>query len=333
MPSVSESLGKQNPLKASLDAGIENTSQHQFITFKKYVKFVLPLDGFIFWIRADLVTDPTPSAKVIKVKGSLHYATENTQAEDDSIAVNHVVFTAESEIQDFNEISAQVIYIASFQSIRFAFSRRKSFYQQAGIYHYGGDAIYPVMATQIIDDLADLDEHDLIVSNSLPIWLGLNRFMPMYPSFLMPDNIEPKYAAVHIAPEATEAIGATTLITRNSSSYQLVKDKVQITMYGLNNNEAIDFLNYVFQYSVDYDTIGVMNMPTIRDAKRTQAELNIIAQKKTVEFEVSYYQERVTDVARQLILHATMSFQIDFIPEFDFNVAANSQNLVLLAGF
>src|SRR5580693_6517169 len=65
-----------------------------------------------------------------------------------------------------------------------------------------------VMETQIIDTQADLDALEPIVSNSLPIWLAMPSYVPpypgftcpipLYPSFLVPDNEPPPYGAVHI---------------------------------------------------------------------------------------------------------------------------------------
>jgi hypothetical protein len=47
-----------------------------------------------------------------------------------------------------------------------------------------------------------------------------------------------------------------------------------------------------------------MNMPTIRDEKRTQVDFDVIGMKKSITLEVSYYQQRVRDVAQRLITHA-----------------------------
>jgi len=47
-------------------------------------------------------------------------------------------------------------------------------------------------------------------------------------------------------------------------------------------------------------------MPVMQDEKMTQSELGIMAQKKVITFEVSYYQTTVNDIARQLIEHAFM---------------------------
>lgn len=326
MPSVEESIGVQNQLRATLDLGIDTLSVNQEITFTKYIKLVLPLDGYVFWVRADLVSQgalynvaeynrnnynqaaPVTAAPTVKVKGSLHYATDQVQREDETFGLNRVLFTAESEIQDFNQVSPHVMFLGTFQGIRFAFTARRQFYQQADIFHYEGDAVYPAMETQIVDSLAGFDTSNVIVSNSLPAWLGLNKFMPMYPSYLLPENIEPLYASVHIQPESTNAIQAVPRIdSATSSHYQLVTDHVKITMYGLRNFNALDWVDYVLQYMTNYDVMGLMNMPVIRDEKRLQSELNVIAMKKSIEFDVSYYQTRVNDVAKQLILSATMS--------------------------
>jgi hypothetical protein len=83
---------------------------------------------------------------------------------------------------------------------------------------------------------------------------------------------------------------------------------VRITLYGTRNFSALDFVDCVNQYSLDTDLIGIMNLPTVRDEKRTQSELSTIAMKKSVEFVVSYYQQRANDVARQIILSAIPSF-------------------------
>ena len=42
------------------------------------------------------------------------------------------------------------------------------------------------------------------------------------------------------------------------------------------------FQDYLFQYSLDTDNIGIMNMPIIKDEKRTQKEIGVIAQKKSM---------------------------------------------------
>jgi hypothetical protein len=355
MPSVEESLTQNTALKSTLDAGVEQISLNQTITFTLYKRVVLPLDGFVFWVRADILSPSaligaplfnqvasnapggikTP-APTLTARGSLHYATDVRQEETQNLAVNRVVFTSESEVQDFNLMDTQCLYIGKFERIRFAFSARQSFYRQAGLFHYTGDAVYPAMATQIIDYPQQLNQA-LIVSNSLPIWLGLNKFMPVYPSFLIPDDAVPPFGVAHIVPEETQSIQSAPYISSNGSHYQLAHDRVRFTTYGLRNDQALDFLDYVNEFTLDNDDVmGIQNIPTFRDDKQIQNELNTIAQRKTIEFEVDYYQTRVRDVARQLILSALPNFVIegyepvDRFPSFRFYEARNSFNLVML---
>jgi hypothetical protein len=252
---------------------------------------------------ASKIITPAPT---VTVQGSLHYSTQRDQLEDETIDVNRVVFTALQPIDEFNEVGENVMFIGTFNGVRFSFSQRKSFYQQAQLNHYWGDAVYPALASQIIDNVAALNS-DLIVSNSLPIWLMLTQFMPMYPSFLVPQDIYPPYASVHI--DQTEAIGAAPLLDSTMTHTQLAWDRAKITMYGMNNQQALDFQDYVFQYiSNNENAIGLRNMPVIRDEKRTQTELGVIAMKKTFDIEVNYYQTRINNLARQFIQSAIPTF-------------------------
>lgn len=342
MASAAEAAAAKGPLAAAIASGVNTLSLNQTVTFTKYVKMVLPLDGFVFWVKTDLVSqsalfnaslfngalfDQLPhivtSAPTISIQGSLHYATARQQNEDETAGVNQVVFTALQEVQDFNQIGPLVVYIAEIgaEGVKFAFSQRQPFYAQADTYHYMGTAVLPAMLSQIIDDPADLNNFDLVVSNSLPIWLSLNGYSPpypgfqnlglmLYPSFAVPDNIAPPYGVVHIDPSNTRALQATAWIDATSAHWQLTRDLVKVTLYGLRNTAALTFLDVVIQYSRDTDNIGLMNMPIARDEKRTQAELAILAMKKTIEFEVSYFQAAAREIARQYLTDALTTFTV-----------------------
>src|SRR6516225_5355021 len=188
---IEEAAGYANPLNSALRAGIENLDRGSTITFTKYVKMVLPLDGFVFWVKADMLSptalynagqfnrmelnaEPRPitPAATITVSGSMHYATDTQQEETDTIQRNRMIFTSEQDVDFFNEAGPMVMYIGEWDGLRFSFSARQPLYLQADIYHYVGDAIYPTMASQIIDNPADVNR-ELVVSNSLPIWLML----------------------------------------------------------------------------------------------------------------------------------------------------------------
>jgi len=74
----------------------------------------------------------------------------------------------------------------------------------------------------------------------------------------------------------------------------------------------IGFLNFVVQYSMEVGLFGIMNMPIILDEKHAQAELSAIAQKKTIEFKISYLQTLSSDpgLTRQLIKHALVDIDV-----------------------
>lgn len=335
-PTIAEaSENQQSALNASLRAGVKVLSRDQTITFTKYVRLVLPLDGFVFWVRADLLSAGallnasrfntskfnqastiTPAATVT-VQGSLHYATVSQQTEVESYGINRVTFTALSPIQDMDQVGPNCIFIGVIDEISFAFSQRQKFYRQAGLYHYLGDAIYPVMQSQIIDKLSGFNSRELVVSNSLPIWLsltgdkglpGLSGFpFPIYPSFAIPDNIAPPYIAVHITPELTTALQAFPSLDKTSSHLQLASDKVRLTTYGLRNSDALDFQDYINWFSLVTNVFGIMDTPIIHDEKQPQTELGILAMRKTMELQVSYNQGTVRNIARQLITQATVT--------------------------
>lgn len=338
MPTVGEGIG-QTELNAGLDLGLETLSLQQTVTFTKYVQKVLPLDGYVFWVRWDLLSPAalkaagtTRSGGVVKVKGSLHYATDNIQREDETLSINRVIFTAEAPIDEFNQVASNVMYLATFAitgagdslscdcpppgkqsgtSIRFSFTRRRSLYRQAGLYHYEGDAVYPALSTQIIDDLSQLPT-DPIVSNSLPVWLSLNQYFPVYPSFLVDDNIAPPFAAIHISENDTASLQPIPYLDKISSHFQLADDRVRITLYGLTNQVVMDYYDYLLSYmTIHDDVMGLMSNSPPRDAKRTQSEMNVIAMKKVIEFRVSYYQTRIRTLARQLIKSAIPNIIID----------------------
>lgn len=304
-------MNKNEALAWVLASGITTQSLNQTITFTQYVRTILPLDGFVYWTAGEEVT----------IKGSLHYVTDRRQNEDETIDVDGVVFTAECEVQNFNQINTNTIYIGCFEGIKFAFRQRQSFFKQAGLYHYVGDAVYPAFEAQLLGNGTPVNLNEAVVSNSLPLWLALNNYVPvyptfgnslmLYPSFVVPENLPPPYGVIHIDPAGTSALQAVPYLDATRTHTQLVMDRVRITLYGLQNNAALDFLDCVLQYTVDTQNFGIMNMPVPRDGKRTQSELMAVAMQKVIDFEVDYYQTRANTVAQQLITSALPTFYIE----------------------
>lgn len=335
MPTVPESIADDNgsQLASALRGGIDAISEGEVVTFRLYRRRVLPLDGYMFWIRDDLlsrggplnapgpmnsfainmgqvVLDPAASLPV--KPSSLHHTTLNQQDESESFSQQQFILTCQEPVDQLNAVAPDTMWIGTWRGYKLAFSSRSGFYVAANTYHYKGDALYPALASQVVDDPATLDVSNVIVSNSLPVWLTLGQFFPIFPSFLVPDNIEPPYAAVHIGDADTAAAGlslAPFYDYNTGSRMQLVRDRVRVTLYGVRNYAVMDWLDLVDQFTLANPAVmGIMNQPVPRDAKRGQTEFGILAQKKVVEFEVNYYQLRVRDLAAQYILECTCGF-------------------------
>lgn len=306
---MSDTTYPSGPMAGPLIAGLSLISSGQEVAFACYIRQVLPLDGYVFWLRTT----------VISVAGSLHQTATKRQSEDELLAVNRIVFTTQYEVQEFNEIGPDHIWVGEARGTRFAFLTAGPRYTQSGIFHYVGDAVYPALASQLVEDGAQLSSSTLIVSNSLPAWLSLytynpiwissqipNPFVQLFPSFLSPENLVPPYGTVHISPDQTIALQATPRLHQiHTSTDQLTQDRVRVTLYGLTNDQAMAWTNLVYQFIEDTETIGLMSISAVRDEKRQQTELGIIAMKKTVDFTVSYNQGSIRTVARALIATAT----------------------------
>lgn len=336
MPSAEELAAiAGGALAGALAAGVTQISDDQQLTFVKYAKVVLPSDGFVFWVRASalsasallntaMLNEPQYDedseyipADEFTVRGSLHYATDLRQDDSESSTLNRVLFTALSEVRDLNAVGPNVLYLCTHQGIQFAFSQRGMYYQQAGLHHYLGQAVYQDMATQIVDDPATFN-YDQVVSNSLPLWIGLGNFepdwpfqpmppvVPVYPAFLTDQNIDPPWISVNVT--ETTALQGSPVLGRTLSNSQLAKDVVRLTFYGLRNEAVKDFTDAVEQYALDTGFFGIMNMPIVTDDKKNQVELGTIAQRKTVVYEVSYYQQQMRDLSRQLIERAFITY-------------------------
>jgi hypothetical protein len=308
MPQVDELTGlTSTQLAAALGAGIDDISYQQTVTFTLYRKVVLPLDGFVFWVNSQVTQD---------VKGSLHWMNERNQEEDVTETRNSVVFTTQEHVVFLNQTNSDVLVVGGIEGRQYSFRSNGWYFPPANVWHYAGEAVNPSLSTQLIDDASQLDPTKRIVSNSLPVWLDLVNYNPvwldplnpgitLYPSYAVPDNLAPPFGAVHIEPAETRALQAAPWFDIfTSSHFQLSSERVRVTLYGCDNDTAQDWVDLVAQYSLDYDVLGVMNMPIVRDEKRIWDDGMVLAQKKTVEFDVSYVQTRINDIAAQMILRA-----------------------------
>jgi len=312
---ISETAQAPLGLRAALDAGVETLSNNQTVAFTQYTKVVLSQDGYVFWVA---------SAVKQSFKGSLHRITDRRQEEDQTVAANKFIFTAEEEVTALNSVSPGTMWVGTWAidgtALQIVFSDHASFYQQADLWHYSGYAVYPALASQLVEDAADLP-NEPIVSNSLPIWLSQNAMAPVYPSFLVPDNVTPPYIVAHIEPAKTTALGSFPIdgfpgtpayVPDSPQLYslpdsQLMLDDVTLTLYGFNNQKALQYFRALMDYSLNTDNFGFCNSPAVRDAKRTQVEIAALAMKKTINISASYYQGTADAIARRFILSADIT--------------------------
>lgn len=315
MSIINEAAAAPSQLAAVLAAGVDQISNQQTVSFQQYTKSTIPTDGYVFWVA---------SSTVQQFKGSLHILTDRRQDEDQTIAANKLVFTAEEEVSQLNTIQPGTMWVGTWQvdgaTLQVAFAETGLNYLQAGLWHYRGFAVYPALASQLVASVADLPIGP-IVSNSLPIWLAQNALAPVYPSFLVPDNVVPPYITAHIDPVQTIALqgfpafiwpgvtegGTDPSPLHDLPSSQLMRDTVRLTLYGFTNQRAIQFFASLMDYSLNTDAFGFCNSPAIRDEKRTQVEIAALAMKKTIEIQASYYQGTADAIARRLILSASVS--------------------------
>jgi len=318
MPTLDELSGlPPEDLYAALAAGLDDLSKHKRVHFGVYTRTVLPLDGYVFWLRSGSYS----------ATGVVHHTAERSQDEDETYAQDSIVFTTKQPLVELNASNTQTLLVGEVEGVKYAFRTHGWFFAQAGIWHYTGMSVRAAKAIQLIDNPAQFDANALIVSNSLPSWLALatyspewlippNPGIPLFPSFLVPDNLSPPYGAIHIEEAETRAIQGVPWLravgtpgTAPTQHTQLASDRVRVTLWGCDNPTALAFLDLVLSYSRDTDAIGLMNTPIVRDGKRTWPEGMILGQHKTIEFEVSYLQAAQYAVADQLVLQAAATVQ------------------------
>lgn len=313
MPSLDEiAANTGTQLSTVLQAAVETISSGQEITFRLYVRQVLPLDGFVYWINAEIITPDELTRMGITnpftttIKGSLHRQVVTEQSATSSRDVNNIIFTPITKADDFNIEDPNVIYLGEYEGTQFAFSRMESRYTQSGIFHYRGMAILPTMRSQIIDSPDEISDEQ-ILSNSTPIWLSLKNFATVYPSFLVPSNLKPPYIAADVRNTLPLQMAATVL---GNTRYQFAQDSVRVTLYGFSNQMALEFVDYVVNKALEDEEFGITNVPIVSDAKSNQVEINALAKKKIVDFVVNYYQATTRDISHQLIKEAIFNYEV-----------------------
>lgn len=330
MSTVFEASNAALELGAGLQAATNTISYSQTLTFTLYNQYILPADGFRFWIKASLLNVSqqslynntaynralyndhnfvklTPAQEAVfsfDIAGSLHYTQDIVQENTNSFARQRAIFTSLEQVNELGTIAPDQMYITTLPNgSQVAFSHQTQRYYQAGLWHYAGHALYSTLNTQIINNLDDLNNAQ-IVSNSLPIWLAMStEQLPIYPSFLSPINLTPPFVSVDI--RDTIGWAMSPLYTPTLSQSQLCSEDVYFTTWGLNNEAALDFQTMIYKNSL-YGDYGISSQIVPVDDKHIQPEFQIIAQKKTFKLKTNYYQSQSRDIAQQIITNASI---------------------------
>lgn len=293
-------------MSADLRAGIQQLSADQQFTFTLYQRLVLPADGFVFYAPASTISPPvTPPAGGFSfaTNGSLHVTQTVQQERDVNYTRQDVVFTTKTQALDFASMAPNQLYVLTLPNGSLAaFSGQRGRYDQAGIWHYSGKALFPFEASQFIATPDAISLGGTVVSNSLPFWLAMSTdLLPVFPDFLSPANLTPPFVSVEI--RGTQGIAASPHRDKFNGQMQLVTETARFTFYGVRNDQVLDFQLALLENSFVGD-YGVMNTPVPVDESRTQAEFGIKAQLKVMDLELNYYQARARDVARKIITSA-----------------------------
>jgi len=297
---------ESTPMKTVLTDGVSVLSNDESLTFTLYQRSILPLDGFVFWIRADLLVTPPPVTSLV-IKGAVHRSVSNQQDEDQTQSLNHLIFTTDTRVDDFNLLDSSQMWVCTIEGSPFSFASMLDKFVSAGLYHYRGDSISPIVRGQMINSSDELNLNELVISNSLPLLMQLSQYCPVYPAFLVPSNIAPPYAVIDV--RETIAIQSAPSIDPDNR-WQFVRDTVRATLIGLNNHVALKYRDYIVNAALTYENFGVTNIPVVKDVKMLQSEINALAMKKTIDFEVNYYQQTANDIALQLINQVLFTVEV-----------------------
>lgn len=331
MSFMNEAAGvSSNAFSDSIAAGFDSIRYDRRLSFSPYVRVVLPLDKFVFWVKHSLLSPSTLASlgvcadlpQSVEVACNVHVATNTEQGPTESLDMSSLLVNTRDQVRQFHDTSVNLLWLSSFEGIKFSIGGRNAYYEQASIHHYRGQTIYPVMLPQIIDEAGQLNQCELILSDSTPLWLymasviekyiwlpGFN--LPLEVAYLVPDNLEPPYGVIEVINGSQKAVTGGPIYSPNMSRNSYVTEEVKVTLLGCNNQVASDFLDSVLGYCLAHSPLGVNNSPVITDESRFQPELNIRAQKKVILFKVNYYQSAVRDMAVRLISQCIPTFTVE----------------------
>ena len=311
------------PITSALVSGLKVIDRQKAIKFTLYNRVVLPYDGFVFYVNSNAINNGSTfntwslnskmiaernTAKSIEVEGSLHYNSIREQDSDKNYDRNELMFTTPYEILEFNQAQDNSLYIAEYDGMQFSFNSRLSSYSASGLYEYRGQAVPAYLRSQLIESKRDLSKLH-VTSNcmSLIMAFALNKELPVYPAYLAKAN-DKRFVTTEVT--STECLAAYPFLDRDGTRTQLTRDNVKVCFYGFENDAALDFVFDFVNMALEDDDYGIANIPTVSDAREPDSELRILSQKKESVIVVNYYQKRVQELTRKLILTAPFIISI-----------------------
>lgn len=299
------------PYAGVLRNGIDFLKENNKFIFITYSKAILPYDGFIFWIKR--------KEETVIVKSIEHTAEEMLQEGDTFRSESTLILTSEEPLFDFSQNDLETIKVIVCNNNRYVIRKSGENTGESGIFHYMARIIEKPLESILLDSEDDFRSRKIQLSSSIPLFIllasGVFDLVPvhydLYPAWLVPFNKKPPYITVEIIKTTALASGSQTVIHHEKEYLlKLVQEEVKFVLYGFDNDAAFIFLKQLEKWSTIYNYIGFMNMPCIEDEVHNQVELGSVAQKKSIELVISYYQsaELLDELKEKMISTVLMEF-------------------------
>lgn len=314
MPGIDDTLkGTTGLLNEAIGYAVSTLSQAREFDLVKYTAYRNPVDGYPYWLK---------TSEVQKIQGSLHNRAIQENTQDHSNNRNTIILTTMEQIKGFDVVDPSVAYfitvamddpaIVDGGPLVIGFNSADSYYQEAGAFHYMGEAVYPNFRQFIVDSptgwLASL-----IPSNSLPILLDqiADYGVAVYASWAVPANISTPYISVDIP--ASKTINSAPIYDYAGSNKfinQFKIDDVELITYNMGAVNTQALVSHIYDVSQRPALFGITKIPQVHEVPAVQSEYGIRADKKSVKMSISYWLSNSSTVVRKTITQANFTMEV-----------------------
>lgn len=301
-------------LKDVIETGWATLAQAREFDLVKYNAFRNPADGYLYWLKTD---------EVQKITGSLHNRAIQENTQDHTNNRNTIILTTSDQIKGFDVADPTTALFISIQiddpsivdggPMIIGFNSSDAFYEQAGTYHYMGEAVFPNFRQFIVDDPVDWAAN-IVPANSLPIMIDqLGDYgVPVYAAWAVPANIQGAYISVnidnsrtmHMMPLYDSAQGV-------NYANQFKADDIELVAYNMRAANIQGLVTHIFDSSMRPAKFGLMSIPQVNDIPAVQSEYGIRADKKSVKMSINYWLSTSTELVRKTITQANFTMEIE----------------------